>query len=86
MSESTIGWLMLGAAAMTFVFGGASRVFIGRRRHTRGVRRLVHVFRRTGVARVLFGRFDTMILMPAIVIACGLALTAVFLLGYDTLA
>ena len=95
MSESTIGWLMLAAAAMTFVFGGASRVFIGRRRHTRGVRRLVHVFRRTGVARVLFGRFeedvldddelDTMILMPAIVIACGLALTAVFLLGYDTL-
>ena len=58
MSESTIGWLMLGAAAMTFVFGGASRVFIGRRRHTRGVRRLVHVFRRTGVARVLFGRFE----------------------------
>ncbi len=54
----------------------------------------MHVFRRTGVARVLFGRIeedvlddelDTMILMPAIVIACGLALTAVFLLGYDTL-
>ncbi len=45
---------------------------------------------------MLFGRFeadvldddelDTMILMPAIVIACGLALTALFLLGYDTLA
>ena len=28
---------------------------------------------------------DTMILMPAIVLACGLALTAIFLLGYDTL-
>ncbi|CAA0108648.1 Uncharacterised protein [Mycolicibacterium vanbaalenii] len=96
MSESTIGWLLLAAAAMTFVFGGLSRVFIGRRRDTKWVRRLVHVFRRTGVARVLFGRFeedvldddelDTMILMPAIVIACGLTLTAVFLLGYDTLA
>ena len=27
-----------------------------------------------------------LILMPAIVIACGLCLTALFLLGYDTLA
>lgn len=51
----------------------------------------MHAFRRTGIARVLFGRFeddvldddelDTMILMPAIVIACGLILTALFLLG-----
>ena len=47
-----------------------------------------------GIARVFFGRFesdlldddelDTMILMPSIVVACGLCLTAVFLLGYDT--
>lgn len=60
------------------------------------MRLLVRVFRRTGIARVLFGRFesdvldddelDTMILMPSIVIACGLALTALFLLGYETLA
>lgn len=87
---------MLAAAAMTFVFGGVSRIFIGRWRETKAVRGLVHTFRRTGIARVLFGRFqddvldddelDTMILMPAIVIACGLCLTAVFLLGYDTLA
>jgi hypothetical protein len=87
---------MLIAAALTFLIGGVSRVFIGRRRTTSAVRRVVHTFRRTGVARVLFGRFegdvldddelDTMILMPAIVIACGLCLTALFLLGYDTLA
>ncbi|MDY6999272.1 MAG: hypothetical protein SW019_21975 [Actinomycetota bacterium] len=86
---------MLAAAALLFVFGGLSRVFIGRRRDAGWVRRLVHLFRRTGIARVLFGRFegdvldddelDTMILMPAIVIACGLCLTALFLLGYDTL-
>ncbi|KKE99385.1 MULTISPECIES: hypothetical protein [Mycobacteriaceae] len=86
---------MLAAAALTFVFGGLSRVFVGRRRHSVGVQRMVRVFRRTGIARVLFGRFDddvlnddeldTMILMPAIVLACGLALTAIFLLGYDTL-
>jgi hypothetical protein len=53
-------------------------------------------FRKTGVARVLFGRFqddvldddelDAMILMPTIVVACGLCLTAIFLLGYETLA
>lgn len=57
---------------------------------------LVRVFRKTGVARVLFGRFqddvldddelDAMILMPTVVVACGLCLTAIFLLGYDTLA
>ena len=95
MSQATVGWLMLAAAALIFVIGGVSRVVVGRRRETKAVRGLVHAFRRTGIARVLFGRFeddvldddelDTMILMPAIVIACGLILTALFLLGYDTL-
>ena len=96
MSEATIGWLMLAAAALTCLLGGASRLVIGRSRESAAVRRLVRTFRRTGIARVLFGRFeadvlddeelDTMILMPTIVIACGLCLTALFLLGYDTLA
>ncbi|BBY80586.1 hypothetical protein H7I53_11435 [Mycolicibacterium pulveris] len=95
-TQTTVGWLILLAAAVTFVLGLASRVFIGRRRETRAVRGLVRVFRRTGVARVLFGRFrddvldddelDSMILMPAIVVACGLCLTAIFLLGYQTLS
>jgi len=96
ISQTTVGWLLLGAAALTFAVGFASRTFIGRRRDAKGVQRLVHVFRRTGVARVLFGRFeddvldddelDSMILMPTIVIGCGLCLTAIFLLGYETLA
>lgn len=96
MSQATVGWLILAAAAATFVLGGVSRLLIGRRRDSRAVRLLVRVFRRTGIARVLFGRFesdvlddeelDTMILMPSIVVACGLALTALFLLGYETLA
>jgi len=96
MSQTTVGWLILGAAALTFVFGFASRTFFGRRRDTRAVRTMVHAFRRTGVARVLFGRFeadvldddelDSMILMPTIVIGCGLCLTAIFLLGYEALA
>ena len=90
-----MGWLMLAAAVMIFAFGALSRVFVGRRRYTKGVRRMVHAFRRTGIARVFFGRFDddvlnddeldTMILMPSIVLACGLTLTAIFLLGYRTL-
>jgi hypothetical protein len=96
ISQTTVGWLLLGAAALTFAVGFASRTFIGRRRRTKGVQRLVHMIRRTGVARVLFGRFegdvldddelDSMILMPTIVIGCGLCLTAIFLLGYETLA
>jgi hypothetical protein len=96
ISHTTVGWLLLVAAVLTFVFGFASRAFIGRRRSTRAVRGLVRTFRRTGVARVLFGRFqddvldddelDAMILMPTIVVACGLCLTAIFLLGYEALA
>jgi hypothetical protein len=96
ISQTTVGWLILGAAVLTFVFGFASRTFVGRRRDTRAVRGLVRTFRKTGVARVLFGRFegdvldddelDSMILMPTIVIGCGLCLTAIFLLGFETLA
>ena len=96
VTQTEVGWLLLAAAALTFVVGGASRVFIGRRRRTKAVRGLVRTFRRTGVARVLFGRFegevlnddelDAMILMPAIVVASGLCLTAIFLLGYEALA
>lgn len=95
ISQTTVGWLILGAAALTFVLGFASRTFIGRRRNSAAVRRLVRIFRKTGVARVLFGRFegdildddelDSMILMPTIVIGCGLCLTAIFLLGYRIL-
>jgi hypothetical protein len=95
ISQTTVGWLLLAAAVLTFVVGFASRVFIGRRRNTKPVRAMVRTFRKTGVARVLFGRFegevldddelDSMILMPSIVIGCGLCLTAIFLLGYGVL-
>jgi hypothetical protein len=96
LSQTAVGWLLLASAALTVVIGLASRVFFGRRRHTKSVRAMVRTFRRTGIARVLFGRFesdvldddelDSMILMPTVVVACGLCLTALFLLGYDTLA
>lgn len=95
ISQTMVGWLLVAAAALTVVIGLASRAIIGRRRETRAVRILVQTFRRTGVARVLFGRFeddvldddelDSMILMPTIVVACGFCLTAIFLLGYQHL-
>jgi hypothetical protein len=96
LSQTAVGWLLLAAAVLTVVIGLASRVFFGRRRNTNSVRAMVRTFRRTGIARVLFGRFedevldddelDSMILMPTVVVACGLCLTALFLLGYATLA
>ena len=96
MSQTSVGWLLLASAALIVVIGLASRVFFGRRRDTKPVRAMVRTFRRTGIARVLFGRFeddvldddelDSMILMPTVVVACGLCLTALFLLGYNTLA
>lgn len=96
LSQTMVGWLLVAAGVLTFLIGVASRVVIGRRRETKAVRTMVHTFRRTGVARVLFGRFDSdvldddeldaMILMPTIVVACGLCLTAVFLLGYQKIA
>lgn len=96
LSQTMVGWLLLASAVLTVVIGVGSRVFIGRRRDTKPVRAMVRTFRRTGIARVLFGRFesevldddelDSMILMPTVVVACGLCLTALFLLGYNTLA
>jgi hypothetical protein len=96
LSQTAVGWLLLAAAALTAFLGLTSRVFIGRRRQTKPVRAMVRTFRRTGIARLLFGRFegevldddelDSMILMPTVVVACGLCLTALFLLGYNTLA
>jgi hypothetical protein len=95
ISQAAVGWLLLAAAGLTFVAGLALRSFMGRRRETKAVRRIVRTFRKTGVARVLFGRFsddvlddgelDSMILMPTFVLGCGLCLTAIFLLGYEAL-
>jgi hypothetical protein len=96
LSQPTVGFLLLAAAVLTAIVGLVSRVYIGRRRKTKPVQSMVRTFRRTGIARVLFGRFesdvldddelDSMILMPTVVLACGLCLTALFLLGYNTLA
>jgi uncharacterized membrane protein len=95
VSETAVGWLLLVGALLTFAVGIGVRVVIGRNRHTPRVQRAVRGFRETAVARVLFGpiandalddgELDAMILMPAIIIACGLCLVSVFLLGYEIL-
>ena len=95
ISQAVVGWLILLSAVLTFVVGFLLRSFIGRRRDGRLVRRVVGGFRGSAVGRALFGpvrgdaldddELDSLILMPTIVVACGLCLTAVFLLGYEVL-
>ncbi|MFN3005825.1 hypothetical protein [Mycolicibacterium wolinskyi] len=91
-----VGSLLLAAAVLVFVFGIALRLFIGRRADSDRMRRRMFAFRRTAVARVFFGQIDDdevfdpdeldqMVLMPTIVLACGLCLTGFFLLGYKVL-
>ena len=95
MTRTEAGWLLLAAAVLVFVGGILLRVLIGRNRKRPVVRRVVGGFRKSRVARVLFGaverdvmdddELDGMFVMPAIIIGCGLCLTAVFLLGYEFL-
>ena len=82
---------MLQAAVATFGGGIGLRVLVGRRRDAR-VGKIVRSFRESAVGAVLYGpivtdaldddELDQTFLMPTIVIFCGLALTAFFLLGY----
>lgn len=94
--QVVVGSLLLAAAAVVFAVGVALRIFIGRRTESAQSRRRMHAFRRTKFARVLFGavyddevfdpdELDQMVLMPTIVLACGLCLTGFFLLGYRIL-
>ena len=95
LSLTAVGWLLLVGALVTFAVGIGVRVLVGRYRNAAGLQRVVRGFRGTALARVLFGpiakdalddgELDAMILMPAIIIACGLCLVSVFLLGYEVL-
>ncbi|WP_245839702.1 hypothetical protein [Mycobacterium aquaticum] len=95
-SQVLVGTLLLAGAAAVFALGIGLRIFIGRRTDSSGMRRRMHKFRQTRMARVLFGpvyddeeldpdELDQIILMPAIVLACGLCLTGFFLLGYKVI-
>jgi hypothetical protein len=95
LSQTVVGWLLLLGAVALFVAGFLLRTLIGRKRDVPAVRRVVRAFRNNVLGRVLFGRvasdalddeeLDQMILMPAILVSCGLCLTAIFLLGYEAL-
>ncbi|WP_347338831.1 hypothetical protein [Mycolicibacterium sp. P9-64] len=96
LSQTVVGWLLLVGAVALFVAGFLLRNLIGRKRDVKAVRRVVRAFRDNVIGRVLFGRvaasdalddeeLDQLILMPAILVSCGLCLTAIFLLGYEAL-
>ncbi|MDX1871788.1 hypothetical protein SBI67_06635 [Mycolicibacterium sp. 120266] len=95
MSQTTVGLLILVAALVTALAGVGLRIVVGRKSESPAVRRTVITMRDNKIGQLLFGRvltdpfdddeLDGMILMPAIVLACGLFLTGVFLLGYDVL-
>lgn len=95
MTRAETGWLLLALAVLVFFTGTGVRVLVGRNRERPFVRRVVGGFRESRVSRLLFGaverdplhddELDGMFVMPAIIIACGLCLTAVFLLGYELL-
>lgn len=92
VSQASVGWLILLAAVLTAISGVSLRAFIGRRADRHVIGRLMRRMRETALARKVFGpvhhdaldpdELDQTILMPTIVVACGLCLTAVFLLGY----
>lgn len=94
--QLVVGSLLLVAAALVFAVGVAVRMFIGRRAESAETRRRMRAFRQTRFARVFFGavdddevfdpdELDQMVLMPTIVLTCGLCLTGFFLLGYRIL-
>lgn len=92
MSLATVGLLILAAALITALLGIGTRTLIGRYQHVERVRRSVTSLRGNAAGRVLFGptendaldaeELDQMILLPTIVLVCGLVVTAVFLFGY----
>jgi hypothetical protein len=95
VSQAVAGWLILLAAFATAGSGVLLRAVLGRRPDARTLRRAYRRLRGTRIARLVFGPvpdvdldpddLDQVILMPSIVVACGLFLVALFLLGYQTI-
>lgn len=92
MSLATVGLLILAAALVVALLGIGVRTLVGQNSDVPVVRRTVTRLRRNAAGRVLFGQsdndaldseeLDQMILLPTIVLVCGLVVTAVFLFGY----
>lgn len=93
MSHALVGVLILAAAVVTALIGIGTRMLIGRNSDVPAVRKTVTALRRNAAGRILFGpsendaldseELDQMILLPTIVVVCGLVVTAVFLFGYN---
>lgn len=94
LSELTVGWLILAAGLLTFAGGVALRSHVGRKPEA-AVGRALARFRESALGGALYGpiatnardpeELDQTILMPTIVLGCGLVLTAIFLIGYEIL-
>lgn len=94
LSDLMVGWLLLVAALLTGVGGVGLRSHVGRQPHAR-IGRVTRTFRESAVGGVIYGpvasdaldpeELDQTILMPTLVLGCGLLLTAIFLLGYEIL-
>ncbi len=91
LSDTALAWLIVLAAMLTLIAGALSRVLIGRYRESRPVLHSMYKIRGTAIGRLLFGPFDSdaldddeldqVILMPTLVVACGLLFTSFFLFG-----
>jgi hypothetical protein len=92
------GWLLLAAAVVVGVLGVVARAYIGRTPPGHPLRRTARAVRWSGFGRVMFGpmplddrgnkslddqELDHMIVMPTLIVGCGLILTGVFLLFYQ---
>lgn len=95
LSRATVGWLILAAALAVFACGVGLRVFVGRNSDNETMQRIVRRIRATAVARLLYGpvaedafdddELDQMFLMPSLLVACGMCLIAIFLIGIELL-
>ncbi|MCF6386286.1 hypothetical protein L2K20_04840 [Mycobacterium sp. MBM] len=96
MTLATVGLLILAAALGAAVLGIGVRTLVGRNADVPAVRRTVIRLRGNAAGRLLFGasdndaldseELDQMILLPTIVVVCGLVVTAVFVFGYALIA
>lgn len=96
MTLATVGLLILAAALVAALVGIGVRILVGRNADVPAVRRTVTRLRGNPAGRLLFGasdndaldseELDQMILLPTIVVACGLVVTAVFVFGYALIA
>jgi hypothetical protein len=96
VSLATVGLLILAGAVIMALLGIGVRTLVGRNSEVPVVRRTVVRLRGNAAGRVLFGpsdsdaldseELDQMILLPTIVLVCGLVVTAVFVFGYDLIA